>query len=111
MLMMALVAVVVGTDFGVLILLGAIAGTCGMGWAIFGYDQRRAIVLLLLLLVGELTMLRALAPVLMQIASGQSDILNSLLGLYFTLAPFVVGATHVAICSRQVFARSASHAG
>lgn len=34
-----------------------------MGWAILGYDQRRAIIVLLLLLAGEFTMLRALVPV------------------------------------------------
>lgn len=110
MIMMALAAVVVGTDFGVLFLLGATAGTCGMAWAIFGYDQRRAIIVLLLLLAGEFTMLRALIPVMMQIVSGQLGILKGLLGLYLTLAPFVVGAAHVVVSSKQAFWR-ARHAG
>jgi len=111
MIMMALAAVVVGMDLGVVLLLGAIAGTCGMGWAIFGYDQRRAIVVLVLLLVGEFTMLRALVPVLMQVVSAELGIMKSLLGLYLTLAPFVVGAAHTFMSSKQALARRESHAG
>src|SRR4030095_454709 len=111
MIMMALAAVVVGTDLGVFFLLGATAGTFGMGWAIFGYGQRRAIVVLLLLVIGELTMLRALIPVLMQIASGQLDILKGSLGLYLTLALFVVGAAHVVFSGKQAFSRKPLHVG
>lgn len=109
MIMMALASVVVGTEFGGIFVVGAIVGTYGMAWAIFGYDQKRASVVLLLLLVGELTMLRALLPVLMQIASSPFDLLNTLLALYLTLAPCVVGAVHVVLSSKQVFARKLLH--
>ena len=108
MIMMALTSLVVGTAFGGLFLLGALAGTAGMAWAMFGYDRNRAIMVLLLLLVGEITMLRALVPVLMQI--GPFDLLKVLLGLYLTLAPFVVGAVHVVLSSKQAFARRPIHA-
>lgn len=111
MIMMALAAVVVGTHFGAHILLGAIAGTFGMGWAILGYSQRRAIVVLLLLVIGELTMLRALIPVLMKIAPSHIDIVKLSIGLYLTLAPFVVGAAHIVFSAKQAFSRRPAHVG
>ena len=110
MVMMALTSLVVGTTFGGLFLLGATVGTAGMAWAIFGYDRRRAIVVLLLLLVGEVTMLRALVPILMQVLSGPVGLLKILLGLYLTLAPFLVGAVHVVLSSKQAFVRKPAHA-
>jgi hypothetical protein len=110
MIMMAFAGVVIGTEFGSIFLLGSIVGTYGMGWAVFGYDRRRALVVFLLLLIGELTMLRALVPILMQVASGPHGFVDVLLGLYLTLAPFVVGAAHVVSSSKQAFARKAVHA-
>lgn len=53
-------------------------------------------------MIGELTMLRALIPVLLQLVYGSWPLWKLALGLLVTLAPFTVGAIHVVASGKQV---------
>lgn len=96
----AMMLPIVGDSWEVIFLLGAVLGTAGLCWAVFGYDQRRAKWVLLLLVIGELTMLRPLTAVLL---STRSEPVGpwTLAALGLTLGPFIIGAIHVVASAKR----------
>ena len=97
---------VVGASWEAIFFVGALLGTAGLCWAVFGYDQRSAKWVLLLLVIGELTMLRPLAAVLFSATSKPLDTWT-LAALGLILGPFIIGALHVFASAKQIIPRRA----
>lgn len=102
MVMGAMMLPIIGASWEAVFFVGAVAGTAGLCWAIFGYEQRSAKWVLLLLLIGEITMLRPLAAVLLSAVYGPRELWAAILGLSLTAGPFAVGAIHVFASAKQV---------
>ncbi len=97
---------IIGASWEVIFFVGAVLGTAGLCWAIFGYDQQSAKWVLLLLVIGELTMLKPLALGLLSSISRPLDS-GTLAVLGLTLGPIVVGAIHVFASAKQIVPKRA----
>jgi hypothetical protein len=96
----AMMLPIVGASWEAILFVGAVLGSAGLCWAMFGYGQRSAKWVLLLLGIGELTMLLPLTAAL----STLSEPIDAwtLAVLYLTLGPFIIGAIHVFASAKQV---------
>jgi hypothetical protein len=93
-------------SLGAFFFVGAVLGTAGPWWAVRGYDQRSAKWVLLLLVIGELTILRPLTAVLLSTMSEPIDTWT-LVALGLTLGPFIIGVIHVVASAGQIIPRRA----
>jgi hypothetical protein len=101
----AMMLLAITADWHAILFLGAVLGTIGLCWAIFGYEQASARKVLILLVIGEITMLTPFASALLLILSQHIDLWR-MAALGLTFGPAIIGAAHILVCARRIFCKA-----
>lgn len=98
------------TGWQLVVIPAAFVGTAGLICAHLGFDDKNNIAkratVVVMLVMGELVMLRALIPVLTQLADQQKAVGWKIFSLVFTLGPTVIGALYIYRIYRDARSRS-----